>query len=175
MNYETLENQVYEKILPMGLVPGISIRKMPESEAEKKRPIPGNAQLTVIYAGSEYPETISTSQVSQEETVFIQVLIESSFLRGPQGIYNLLSVLKNFLVGFRPSFCLGMQVVRHHTIGGEEAEKINNLWNYNVIFKAKSAMTVTDFTEDLSVILKKITLIDKPGDETTIIPNPENN
>jgi len=170
MNYEVLENQVYTKILPMDSVEGITVRRMPENEADRKKAFPGNAQLTVIYAGSEYPETISTSQVSQDEKVFIQILIESSFLRGPQGIYNLLAVLKTLLIGFRPSFCTGMQVVKHHTIGGDEAEKVNNMWNYNVIFQAR-AVAVEDFTEDLSILLKKITLIDQPDEETNVIPN----
>ena len=174
MNYEQLEDQVYTRILPMASVQGISVRKMPENEAERQVAFPGNAQFTVIYAGSEYPETMSTSQVSQDEKVFIQVLIESSFLRGPQGIYNLLSALKSYLVGFSPSFCTRMQVVKHHTIGGDEAEKINNMWNYNVIFQAR-AITVEDFTEDLSLILRKITLIDQPDQEENIIPNPNNN
>lgn len=173
MNYEQLEDQIYTRILPMASIPGISVRKMPESESERQKAFPGNAQFTVIYAGSEYPETISTSQVSQDEKVFIQVLIESSFLRGPQGVYSLLSALKSLLVGFAPSFCTRLQVVKHHTIGGDEAEKINNMWNYNVVFQAK-AMTVEDFTEDLTIILKKITLIDQPDQDTNIIPNPNN-
>ena len=61
-----------------------------------------------------------------------------------------------------------MQVTKHLSIGGESAEKINNMWNYNVIFQT-TAVHVEDFTEDLSLILKKITTIDEPDGEINVI------
>lgn len=173
MNYEVLEQQIFDKLSPMGSVSGITVVKMPESEQERRNPYPGNARITVIYAGSEYPDTISTSQVSQSEKIFIQILVESIYLRGPQGVYSLISVIKSLLIGFSPSFCKRIQVLKHHTIGGDDAEKINGTWNYNIVFQTEG-VTVENFTEDLTVLLKKITLIDRPDGETNIIPNPNN-
>ena len=167
MNYETLENEIVARLTPFVTV-GITVEKIPELESERTKPLPTKAKFTVIYAGSEYGSSLSTSQVSQEEKIFIQVLIESTFLRGSLGVYNLASVLKKALTGFQPSGCRRIQVTKHHTIGGEEAQKINNMWNYNVIFQTTS-IHVEDFEEDLTLILKKITLIDEPDGEINII------
>lgn len=167
MNYENLETEIVARLTPF-LTVGIAVEKLPELEADRSKPLPTKAKFTVIYAGSEYGSSLSTAQISQEEKIFIQILIESTFLRGTLGVYNLASILKKALTGFRPSGCRRIQVTKHHTIGGENAEKINNLWNYNVIFQTTS-VHVEDFTEDLTLILEKITLIDRPDGEINII------
>lgn len=167
MNYENLEIEIVNRLAPF-LSVGITVESLPELEVDRSRPLPTKAKFTVIYAGSEYGSALSTAQVSQEEKIFIQILIESTFLRGTLGVYNLASVLKKALTGFKPSGCRRIQVTKHHTIGGENAEKINNMWNYNVIFQT-TALHVEDFTEDLSLILKEITLIDQPDGEINVI------
>lgn len=171
MNYETLEDEIVTRLTPF-ISAGITVEKLPELEADRSKPLPTKAKFTVIYAGSEYGNSMSTAHVSQEEKVFIQILIESTFLRGTLGVYSLASVLKQALTGFQPTGCRKIQVAKHHTIGGENAEKINNLWNYNVIFQT-TAVHVEDFEEDLTQILKRITLIDKPDNEVTTIEIPE--
>lgn len=167
MNYENLEIEIVARLTPFATV-GITVESLPELEADRSKPLPTKAKFTVIYAGSEYGSALSTAQISQEEKIFIQILIESTFLRGTLGVYNLASVLKKALTGFQPSGCRRIQVTKHHTIGGEEAQKINNMWNYNVIFQTTS-LHVEDFTEDLSLLLEKITLIDEPDGEINII------
>lgn len=167
MNYETLETEIVARLTPF-LTVGIAVEKLPELEADRSKPLPTKARFTVIYAGSEYGNSMSTAQISQEEKIFIQILIESTFLRGSLGVYSLASVLKKALTGFHPSGCRRIQVTKHHTIGGENAEKINNLWNYNVIFQTTS-LHVEDFEEDLTLILEKITLVDQPDGEINTI------
>lgn len=167
MNYETLETEIVNRLSPL-LAAGITVESIPQLESERIKPLPTKAKFTVIYAGSEYGNTMGTGHISQEEKIFIQVLIESTFLRGSLGCYSLVSILKSALTGFKPSGCRKMQVTKHHTIGGENAEKIDNMWNYSVIFQTTS-LHVEDFTEDLSLILRKITTIDKPDGEINII------
>lgn len=167
MNYENLEIEIVARLIPFTTV-GITVESLPELEADRSKPLPTKAKFTVIYAGSEYGNAMSTAQISQEEKIFIQILIESTFLRGSLGVYNLASILKKALTGFQPSGCRKIQVTKHHTIGGEEAQKINNMWNYNVIFQT-TALHVEDFTEDLSLLLEKITLIDKSDGEINTI------
>jgi hypothetical protein len=167
MNYEILEAEIVNRLKPFVTV-GICVEKLPELESDRSKPLPTKAKFTIIYAGSEYGNALSTFQISQEEKIFVQILIESTFLRGTFGVYNLASVLKKALTGFQPTGCRKMQVTKHHTIGGENAEKINNMWNYNVIFQTTS-VHVEDFEEDLTLILQKITLIDSPDGEVNII------
>lgn len=170
MNYELLESEIVTRLLPFATV-GVQVVAMPEVESERKKALPTKAKFTVIYAGSEYPTLNSTAQVSMEEKIFVSVLIESTFLRGNMGVYNLVTVLKKALIGFRPTGCHRIQPVKHHTIGTPEAVKIDNMWNYQAVFQT-SSMTVENFEEDISVLLKKITLND--GNEQVIIP-PETN
>ena len=167
MNYETLETEIITRLTPF-ISAGITVEKLPELEADRSKPLPTKAKFTLIYAGSEYGNSMSTSYVSQEEKIFIQILIESTFLRGTLGVYSLASLLKSALTGFQPTGCRKIQVSKHHTIGGENSEKINNMWNYNVIFQTTS-LHVEDFEEDLSLILQKITLIDLPDGEVNVI------
>lgn len=167
MNYENLEIEIVNRLAPF-LSVGVTVESLPELEVDRSRPLPTKARFTVIYAGSEYGSSLSTAQISQEEKIFVQVLIESTFLRGTLGVYNLASILKKALTGFKPSGCRRIQVTKHHTIGGEEAQKINNMWNYNVIFQT-TALHVEDFTEDLTLLLEKITLVDKPDGEINTI------
>jgi hypothetical protein len=172
MNYEQLENDIVTRLAPFAAA-GVSVIKMPELETERSLPEPQKAQFTVMYAGSEYENVNSTAQVSQMETVFVAVLIESNLLRGPKGVYNLLSVLKTALIGFKPANCHRLQAVKHHTLGSPEAVRKDNTWQYQAVFKT-TTLTVEAFTEDLSVLLKKITLIDVPDGEIIVIPNTDN-
>lgn len=169
MNYEQLETEIVVRLAPFATV-GVNVIKTPEVEIERKRPEPQKAQFTVMYAGSEYENVQSTAQVSQMESVFVAVLVESNLLRGQRGVYNLVKVLKEALIGFKPSNCHRLQAVKHHILGSPEAVLKDNIWQLQAVFKTTS-LAVEAYTEDLSVILKKITLIDVPGGETTVIPN----
>lgn len=172
MNYEQLEIEIANRLAPFATV-GVNVIRTPEVQIEQKRPEPGKAQFTVMYAGSEYGNVQSTAQISQEESVFIAVLIESNVLRGVKGIYSLLSVIKSALVGFKPTGCHRLQAVKHHMIGSPEVILKDGIWQFQAVFKT-TTLTVENFTEDLSVILRKITLIDDSDDETNVIPNPDN-
>lgn len=172
MNYESLENEVVARLQPFTSV-GITVEKLPEVEAEKKTVTNGHARLTVIYAGSEYEGTRSTAQVSQNEKVFVQVLVESTFLRGPKGVYNLINLVKKALTDFRPQNISKLQVTKHHTIGQPEAVKENNMWQYQVIFQGTSLhVEEYDQGDTWIALLNKITYLD--GSETVVVPNPEN-
>lgn len=172
MDYEVLQDAFVTRLQPF-LSVGITAVRLPENEAERKRPKPTDVKFTVIYAGSEYGSPDSTAQISQEEKVFIQILIESTFLYGPKGVYALASLLKKVFTGFKPQGCKRFQVSKHHTIGQPDAEKKDNMWQYQVIFQSTS-VHVEDYTEDLTPLLKKITFIDVPGGETNVVPNPDN-
>jgi Gp37 protein len=168
MNYELLQDAVVARLQPFTTV-GVSVIRLPETEGEKTTLVPTKARFTVIYAGSEYSEVNSTGYVSQDEKVFIQILIESTFLYGNKGIYALASVLKKALTGFKAQGTSKFQVTKHHTIGQPDAEKVNNMWQYSVVFQT-IAPHVEDFAEDLSLILEKITYIDSPDGDTTVVP-----
>lgn len=166
INYETLEGDIINRLAPF-LTVGVSVERIPETESEKEQVLPSEARFTVIYAGSEYDETSSTGNPVQKEKIFVQILIESTFLYGSKGIYNLIPILKQSIVGFRPQNMTPLQLSKHHSISPNDLQKVNNMWQYMVIFQGNS-IYVENFTEDLTPLLKKITYID--GSETVVVP-----
>lgn len=168
MNYELSIGNIVDRLQPFTEAK-ITVRRMPEKESENTDIEGDAARFTVIYAGSEYEEAQSTGHISQEENIFFQIMVESGFLYGPRGVYNLADVLRKSLIGFKPAGFLypGLQVSKHFTIGSPEAVKVNNMWRYQVIFKGKT-LAVENFAEDLTPLLKKITLND--GAEQIVIP-----
>ena len=167
MNYETLENEIRDRLQPFTTV-GIDVVVLPETEAERKRPHQTNARFTVIYSGSEYDLTMSTSSSNNNEKIFVTVLVESSFLRGAKGVYSLVSIIKKALSGFKPTGCQKLQPLKHHTIGQPEAENKDNMWNYQVVFQT-TTLSVEDFTESLTPLLEKLTF-KEPGETFTVPP-----
>lgn len=166
MNYESLQDAVVSRLQPFTTA-DITVERLPEKESEKNQVTATKARFTVIYAGSEYGNVNSTAQVSQEEKIFISVLIESSFLYGVRGVYSLALAVKSALTGFRFRGTHRFQVVKHHTTSPPEAVKQNNMWQYQVIFQT-TIPHVEEFTEDLSLLVQRITLND--GAETIEIP-----
>lgn len=169
MNYETLESEIVARIAPLASA-DLSIVGMPESEAERKRALPTKARITVIYAGSEYDKTTSTGQNRNAENVFITLFIESTFLRGPVGIYNLIRVMKLAFSGYKPTNCQRLEPVKHHSIGDNPVEKRDNLWEYQMIFST-TALSIENFIEDISILVSQITL-NGSNDDTSVIPAP---
>ena len=172
MNYELLQDAFVARLQPFMTAGVATVVRLPETESERTRNLPTKVRFTIIYAGSEYSDVNSAGYISQDEKVFIQILIESTFLYGSNGVYAMASLLKKALTGFKAQGTTKFQVAKHHTIGQPDAEKKDNMWQYSVVFQA-TAVHVEDFTEDLSVILRQITYVDKPGDETTIVPPAE--
>jgi len=165
MNYSELEDSIVTRLSPFATA-GVTVTRLPENEAERQRALPQKARFTVIYSGSEYEASSSSSVNRNQEKIFVSVLIESSVLRGTIGIYNLISVLKKALSGFQPTNCRQLELVKHHSMSGDDLVKRDNMWEYLVVFQTNT-IHVEDYTEDLSVLISQITLID--GDETTVI------
>ena len=170
MNYELLQDAVVTRLEPFTTA-DITVERLPEKESDKAPVTATKARFTVIYAGSEYGSINSTGQVSQEEKIFISVLIESTFLYGARGVYSLVSAVKSALTGFKAQGTNQFSVVKHHTTAPPEAVKQNNMWQYQVIFQT-TAPHVQVFDEDLTLLIQRITLND--GNEKIEIP-PEAN
>jgi len=65
-----------------------------------------------------------------------------------------------------------LQVSKHHTIGQPDAEKRNNMWQYQVIFQGTN-LHVEEYDQGDAwiTLLKKITYLD--GEDTTVVPPEE--
>jgi len=172
MDYEALQQSIVDRLQPF-VVAGLDVVRLPENDAEFDRNKPRKAKFTVIYAGSEYGKTLSTAEISQDEVIFFQVLIESSFLYGPLGVYSLVSLLKKALTGYKPTGCRRIEVSKHHTIGSPEATRVDNMWRYNAVFST-TTVHVQEPEAEVEALLKKITFIDVPDGEINIIESEQN-
>jgi len=90
--YEDIESAVVDRLAPFGTV-GFDVVALPETQAEYSRPFV-NGKITVAYHSSSYEKANSIGHMSQYEEIAIIVSIQSRFLRGDKGIYNLAALVR---------------------------------------------------------------------------------
>jgi hypothetical protein len=151
--YEQVELEIYTRLLPFQGA-NIEVAKLPESEADFKRPYT-KAKFTVCYKGSKWKDPRSTSHITQEEELLFEIAIQSRTLRGNRGIYTLKRLLTQALVGFQPTDCERMYA-KESGMTGVETTLTDGVYTYSAVF-ACTTLSVEDFEEDLSLILEKIT------------------
>lgn len=153
MDYEQAETDIIARITPF-INAGIEVIPLPQNQADFKRPFE-KAKITVAYKGSKWEKPQSTAEMSQDEDVMFEFSIQSKTLRGDRGIYIVKSLLIQALVGFAPTNCDKMYCKES---GMTEAKTTfeDGVWTYTLIMCCRN-VSVEDFTEDLSVILQRIT------------------
>jgi Gp37 protein len=153
MDYQAAEQDIIDRIAPFKTA-AIDIQILPENQVDFKRPFE-KAKITVAYKGSKWKDPASTGHMSQDEEVMFEFSIQSRTLRGDRGIYKVKALLIQALVGFAPTDCDKMyckesgMTQAHTTFEG-------GVWTYTLIMCCRN-VSVEDFEEDLSVILRKIT------------------
>lgn len=152
MSYEAIEEEIYQRLLPLEGA-NIEIVKLPENQKDFERPFE-KSKITVGYKGSKWDKPRSTAQISQNEELMFEFSLQARRLRGSKGVYNLKDILKVALIGFQPVDCDRMYAHESGMTG--VATLHEGVWTYSCIL-CTSSLTVEDFEEDLSVILKKIT------------------
>jgi hypothetical protein len=152
--YENIENAILERLKPLEALPRIIVELMPENQAGYQRATV-DAKLWVVFAGSDSGSTrASTLPITdmgnsiQEETYNYQVMITARKLRGDNGVYHLVKLVKERLLGYEPCGLDKMALVNVGFDKGEEAYK-ENLWTYVLTFVTKGIMIETLPVEDL--------------------------
>lgn len=151
MNYDQLELDVLGRLAPLQLA-GVDVVLLPETEAEYKRPIT-RSRVTIVYKESTFPEITqhrSMGYVIQEEVCQVEVIIWSRKLRGSHGIHVIAREVMRLLVGFEPTDCMKMYLVKnaYHMKDGE-------LWSYSAIF-ATHTQVVEDYTAPSTPLLQAV-------------------
>ncbi len=153
MDYEQGERDILTRLAPYKTA-GIDLAIMPEAQDEFKRPFK-HGRVWVGYKGSKWKDPNSTGEMSQDEEVLFEFSFQSRTLRGNIGIYTLLGMTIQALVGFRPSSCDKMYCKES---GYTPLNSIleDGVWTFTMVMGCRS-VSVEDFEEDLSVIMRKFT------------------
>lgn len=179
MDYAQAERDILDRLAPYK-VAGIDLQVMPEAEADFKRPFK-NGRIYCGYKGSKYKDPNSTAEMSQDEEVLFEFSFQSRTLRGDIGIYTLLALTVQALVGFKPTSCDKMYCKESgYTV--LNSVHVDGVWTFTMVMACRS-VSVEDFEEDLTVIMRKFTNIfkgdfsgdnfDTPNEITTPIFEPE--
>ncbi len=167
MNYELLESQIVERVASFAPT-GVEVVAFPENNADFVKPFEG-AHISVLYKGSRYGDgaqswTRSTAQHVQLETVRVDLIIRSRFLRGADyGCLPLLKTVRTALVGYMPDNCDRVYMTGSEMIFPSE-EQPGDIFTYVCTFEATSlAVEAWDDTTGDMATITQITLNSEYG------------
>lgn len=170
MDYSQAELDIVSRLAPFKTL-GVQVELTPQAQADFKRPFT-KGRIIVGYKGSKWHDPKSTAEMSQDEEVMFQIDFQSRTLREDIGIYKMLGIATQGLVGFAPSNCDRMYC-KESGYTPLNAIYEDGVWTFSMIMACRS-VSVEDFEEDLSVIIKKFTNIGEPSEgpaETFETPN----
>lgn len=170
MNYELVEQQIADRLTTkLGI--NFEVAVLPETEEEYKVAF-GKSRATVSYKASDFATEDRASKaasrglgafVTQEEHVIFEITLQSKKLRGAVGLYAMLEKVKRALVGYTPTDCQKMQILKFGFI-----ERIENIFTYHMLMST----TTTVVEEEDAQNLPLITEITASGDlGESLVPN----
>lgn len=158
LNYiEQTETEITERL--QGIATNlIRVHPAPETDADRPEPSSVRSNVFVMYTGSRFGESRSTNDVSQDEFYQFAVVIESPFLRGEFGIYQVKKKVIDRLLGFQPSNSNRLTAVN----AGFNTEKMlqeNGVFTFPVVFETRGmAVQVDDYTDEPGPLISQITV-----------------
>jgi hypothetical protein len=131
--YSDIESQIVSRLQPMTNGGGVDVLILPEVEDEFQRPF-GAGRVTVAYKSSDFPAIKSTHEIVQDELLHFEVVVQARKLRSPNGVHAMVEAIKKLLVGFRPTDCSKMYLVKN---GFTSRDPETAVWTYSMIFETK--------------------------------------
>ena len=167
--YEDLEQDIVSRLeAPLNSI-DFNVVPLPDTESKFDKP-QRQGLVTVTYRGSDYADDLRTTDpVAQEETITIELTVESKFRRnGPQGQGGVLSailLIRSLLLGYRPLDCKKMW-------GGQQDfdSYDDRLWAYGVTFQT-SRLAVEKPEDVVEDLLTNITVDDGTTAESFDVNN----
>lgn len=132
MDYGALEIEIAERLKQKLLPQDFDVIPLPETQAEYSKPFT-NGRATVAFTGAKLDQPQSTGEVSQYLVVTFSLSLQSRFLRGEKGIHQLSRLVKQYLLGFRPTYCDRLYHVSHEFVRYEDG-----VWEHVMDFETKT-------------------------------------
>jgi len=133
--YDHLEDEIVTR-LTASISTVASVSSLPESDASIKDAIDSaldqnKTMVLVAYTGSEFGPSGSTNVIRQEEGINILLNLQSNKLRGENGIYNVIRLIKDSLLGYLTSNGGRLKL---KSIDFDNRDELSALFSYNVVF-----------------------------------------
>lgn len=169
MSYiEDIEQAIADRLSPFGTA-GFTVRVLPENQSEYGEKVFLNGEITVAYHSSKFDERndIGLGSSQYEDITFI-LAIRSRKLRGAKGVYNIASIIRRYLVGFKPANYWPIKAVE---MGLKDATREDQLWTYYATYQTR-AIAVEDLEIGTEAALAKILFDDLLTGEQGEVPRP---
>jgi hypothetical protein len=150
MDYEQAEADIVTKLAPL-VTAGCEVVPLPDTQGELLKVI-DKPRITVAWNGTDADPSQSTSAIVQRSTVNFEITIQWGKKRGSNGIYNLIKLVKLYLLGFQPDACGKMWVTKEE-LADYDAK---NIWNYRAFYSA-NCVEVEAPDEAADIILSQLT------------------
>ena len=172
MNYEEIETDVVAKLAPLSAANFTAvIRPENEKEYEEAKKAINRGCVFVGYtsgtfrATTDRPELKSTDILVQDEVVNIELAFQCRKLRGDNGLFKLIEISKKLLLGYKPSNCSKIYMVRMEPPMWNEG-----LWTYTLMIGCEGMLVEHD-EEEVGALITRIRLENEALNETIIVEN----
>ena len=178
MNIEIIEASIVTQLQGTYTANALSFSAvaLPEVESEYRRAIQ-NPISFVVYIGSTSPGVRNTNASTQDRKLQFSVECLSRILRGDNGLYRMRDFVERSLMGFRPTNCDRLYLVKDDVTRGEDG-----IWAHVFQFECLTMLVQDDLSDPVVVpSLKRVDLAFENGGEAddpgngeviTIIDNP---
>jgi hypothetical protein len=164
--YHETEQSIVTRLQPL-LAEDILVEPLPENAADYKKPY-SKPRVNIMLLGEKYGAQKSTGLIVQETVVTWLFIIESKKLRGPGGIYQVVELIRKWLIGFRPA---NMQRMYGVELVFDNRDSDNGLFTYHLTMAGAAAAVqydAGDLETEYAENVKKIT-IDEPAQPAVIV------
>lgn len=131
--YSQIESEIVDHLEVITNGGAVDVVQLPQIQEEYQRPF-NIGRVTVAYKSSDFGEPGSPYEISQEERIHIEVVIQARSLRGNTGLHAITEAVKRRLIGFRPTDCTKMYLVKN---GFTENNPDTATWAYSMVFESR--------------------------------------
>jgi hypothetical protein len=163
--YSDIEQEIVTRLQPLTNGGGVDVVPLPQVEAEFIRPL-NAGRVTVAYKSSEFPGIRSTFEIVQDELLQFELVVQARLLRGNAGLHKIVEAVKRTLLGFMPTDCSKMYLVKN---GFTSRDPEQNIWTYSMIFETKYVL-VEDAEEETGPTLQGLEFIYNDEYTEPVIP-----
>lgn len=143
---DLLESEIESRLAPIAsAVSQVQVEAAPEDESGYSRPY-SRPRISVLAERVTYGDSVDTGVISQPATTVVVVTIQTKKLRGTTGVRYLAQLVKQYLLGFRPS--------NHEklTLVDEAHDFDDNIWKTFLAFQTVGHIVETGVLPVLPVL-----------------------
>ena len=162
--YYNIEDNIVAKLVADFNISSLNVDVVPqpEDEADLIKGI-NKPRVTVSFVESNAERLKSTNEHAFEEDITMVINIQWKALRGTSGCHTLASLIKKFIIGFKPADC-GRMYFKNYRGGNPVRNPDDKLWYWELEFGVKKMMVQElDDSEPDGELLEEIIINEEIG------------